>query len=346
MTSIPSPEGPSTQMSTLDPAPLMQMSFSFAASKILSTAVQLDIFSHIADGAQTAAEIARLAQASERGTRMLLDALCGFELLTKRKDTYGLSPLAANFLVRRSPDYAGAFLESDEHWEGWSKLTEAVKTGEPIHAVFDPSEAERFFSMLTRTLHVQNRLPSQRLAKILGAGTKQQGLRVLDVGCGSGVWGIAIAEAYADARVTAQDLPKVLEQTRNYVEKCGVANRYDFLPGDLHRVMFPEGKYDLVLLGHIVHGESEASARQLFRKLQQALKPGGRLAIIDMIPNDERSGPPFPLIFALNMLVHTDAGGTYTFSEYTEWLMGAGFSSVEMLDFGDRTGVAAVLAQN
>jgi ubiquinone/menaquinone biosynthesis C-methylase UbiE len=338
----PAPE--SSQAPALDPAPLMQMSFSFAASRILSTAVQLDIFSHIAAGARTNAEIARAAIASERGTRMLLDALRGFELLTKHKDAYALSPIAAKFLVRESPDYMGAFLENDEHWEGWSKLPEAVRRGTPIHAVFDPAEAERFFSMLTRTLHVQNRLPSQRLARILGAGSKHQGLRVLDVGCGSGVWGIAIAEADSAARVTAQDLPKVLEQTRRYLERHGVASRYDFLPGDLHKVAFPAGKYDIALVGHIVHGESEADARRLFKRLQPALKPGGRLAIIDMIPNDERSGPPFPLIFALNMLVHTHGGDTYTFGEYKKWLTEAGFSSVEMADFGDRSGVAAIIA--
>jgi len=335
----------SSQATVLDPAPLMQMSFSYAASRILSTAVQLDFFSHIAAGAHTTTEIAHEAGASERGTRMLLDALCGFELLSKTNQRYTLSSLAAKFLVRESPDYMGAFLESDEQWEGWSKLKEAVRSGAPIHSIFDPSEAERFFSVLTRTLHVQNRLPSQRLAKTLGVGSEHKGLNVLDVGCGSGVWGIAIAEADPDSRVTAQDLPKVLEQTRKYLERHGVAKRYDFLPGDLHRVGFPAGKYDLALLGHIAHGESEASIRQIFKRLYAALKPGGQLAIIDMIPNEERTGPPFPLIFALNMLVHTDEGGTYTLSEYKTWLGEAGFSSAEMVEFGDRNGVAAIVAR-
>jgi ubiquinone/menaquinone biosynthesis C-methylase UbiE len=341
MTTSPAP----AQSLMLDPAPLMQMSFSFAAAKVLSTAVQLDIFSRIAAGAQTASEIAQAAHASERGTRMLLDALRGFELLTKHKDAYALTPIAAKFLVRDSPDYIGAILETDAHWNAWSNLTEAVRNGKPVHSVFEPDEVERFFSVLTRSLHVQNRLPAQRLARILGAGSKYGGLRALDVGCGSGVWGIAIAEADSDARVTAQDLPKVLEQTRAYVERHGVAERYDFLPGDLHKVAFAEEQYDLALLGHIVHSETVASAQQLFKRLQCALKPGGRMAIIDMIPNDERSGPPFPLVFALNMLVYTDEGGTYTFGEYRSWLCDAGFATVEMADFGDRSGVAAIIAR-
>ncbi len=286
------------------------------------------------------------SRAKARRARMLLDALCGFESsLNENKQQYTLSPLAAKFLVRESPDYMGAFLETDEQWEGWSRLKEAVRTGSPIHSIFDPSEAERFFSVLTRTLHVQNRLPSQRLAKTLGVASQHKGLNVLDVGCGSGVWGIAIAEADPDSRVVAQDLPKVLEQTRKYLERHGVAKRYDFLPGDLHRVSFPAGKFDLALLGHIAHGEGEPSVRQIFKRLHSALKPGGRLAIIDMIPNEERTGPPFPLIFALNMLVHTDEGGTYTLNEYKTWLAEAGFSSVEMVEFGDRNGVAAVIAR-
>ncbi|HWF39890.1 MAG TPA: methyltransferase [Candidatus Acidoferrales bacterium] len=341
MNSIPA----ASQTPTLDPAPLMQMSFSFAPSRILSTAVQLDIFSKIASGAQTVSEIAKAAGASERGTSMLLNALRGFELLTKHKDAFALSPLAAKFLVRDSPDYLGAMLEVDDHWEAWSKLPEAVRSGKPARSVFDPDQAERFFSVLTRSLHVQNRLPAQRLARILGAGSTSKGMRVLDIGCGSGVWGIAIAEADREARVTAQDLPKVLDQTRQYLERHGVAKQYDFLPGDLHTVELPAAKYDLILLGHIIHSESEGSARELFKRLQPALKPGGRLAIIDMIPNEERSGPPFPLIFALNMLVYTHEGGTYTFGEYKNWLTDAGFSGVELADFGDRSGVAAIIAK-
>jgi ubiquinone/menaquinone biosynthesis C-methylase UbiE len=332
------------QAPQLDPAPLMQMSFSFAPSRILSAAVQLDIFSKIAAGAQTAGEIAKAADISERGTRMLLDALRGFELLTKHKDAYALSPMAAKFLVRDSPDYLGAMFENNDHWEAWTKLPEAIRTGKPARAVFDPSEAEKFFSVLTRSLHVQNRIPAQRLAKLLGIGTSHKGVHVLDVGCGSGVWSIAIAEADPAAHVTAQDLPKVLDQTRGYVERHDVVKQYDFMPGDLHSLTLPAAKYDVVLLGHIIHSESESSALELFKLLKPSLKPGGRLAIIDMIPNDERSGPPFPLIFALNMLVYTHEGGTYTFSEYKKWLTDAGYASVELGDFGDRSGVAAIIA--
>ena len=328
----------------LDPLPLAQMGFSYAPARILFTAVQLGLFSHIASGARTAPEVARAAHCSERGIRMLLDALASLELLGKHNGAYSLSALAAKFLVRESPEYMGAAWEADSLWDSWGRLTEAVRSGKPAHPVFEAGEAEKFFSVLTRMLHVQNRLQSQRLAQALGVGRTHRGLRALDVGCGSGVWGIAIAEADPDAKITAQDLPQVLDQTRQYLDKHGVAAQYDYLPGDMSQVEFPAGKYDLVLLGHIVHGENEASARALFARLQAALKPGGRLAIIDMIPNDERTGPPFPLIFALNMFLHTENGDTYTFAEYRKWLTEEGFSRIEMVEIAEGSGVAAIVA--
>jgi len=181
---------------------------------------------------------------------------------------------------------------------------------------------------------------------MLGAGSKYRGLRVLDVGWGSGVWGIAIAEADSDARITVQDLPKVLEQAQKYLDWHGMLTATIFCLGTCTKWKFPAGKYDLAYAGaRRAWRQARWPRGQLFKRLQPSLKPGGRLAIIDMIPNDERSGPPFPLIFALHMLVHTEGGNTYTVSEYTSWLSEAGFSNVEIGDFGDQSGVAAIIAQ-
>ena len=148
---------------------------------------------------------------------------------------------------------------------------------------------------------------------------------MLDVGCGSGVWGIAIAEADPDARVTAQDLPKVLEQTRKI---SGAARRCEPIRFSArrssHAWSFPRTSTIWLCWGTSCTAKVKFRRGSLFKRLQPALKPGGRLAIIDMIPNEERSGPPFPLIFALNMLVHTDGGDTYTFGEYKKWLARSG----------------------
>jgi ubiquinone/menaquinone biosynthesis C-methylase UbiE len=318
----------------LDPQLLHQMWFSFAPSFVLTAAVELDVFSHIAGGHKTAAEVARAAGASERGTRMLLDALAGLDLLAKRDGSYELGPLAAEYLVRSRPDYIGAVMESGGMVDCWSRLSDAIRSGKAAREVNQEEEAERFFPILIRSLHVFHRQSARRLAEALGAARTRAGLHALDVACGSGVWGIAIAEADPRSRVTAQDFPNVLDIAREYTQRHGVGAQFDFLPGDLNETDFGENRYDLALLGHLVHAIGEEASRALFRKLHRALKPGGRVAILDMVPNDERTGPPFPLLFALHMLVITGAGGTYTLAEYARWLEEAGFTKLETAEVG------------
>ncbi|MDQ3818882.1 MAG: methyltransferase domain-containing protein [Acidobacteriota bacterium] len=325
-------EATQQEKSTLNPELLLQLSFSLAPSSILSAALTLDVFTHISAGNRTVEEIARAAGASERGMRMLLDALVALQLLSKDGEQYGLTPLSAEFLVRDSQNYIGEMLRADRTWQAWSNLAEVVRTGEPLQAVEAREKAEEFFPMLVRGLHVINTQPARRTAEILGAGVTHNGMKVLDVACGSGIWGISIAEADRDAHVTAQDFPGLFETTRGYLKRHDVEDRYDFLPGDLKEVDFGENRYDLALLGNIVHSEGEESSRSLFKRLYGALKPGGRIVIIDMIPNDERTGPPFPLFFAINMLLNTEKGSTYTLAEYTEWLSDAGFKRVETAD--------------
>lgn len=321
----------------IGPEQLLQMNFSFAPSRVLSAAVQLDLFSHIAQGSHRTAEIAKAAGASERGTRMLLDALAGLQLLVKGADSYELTPFAENFLVRSSPSYLGSMMENEYTWNAWSHLTEVVRTGKPVRMVEDQAKAEEFFPMLVRSLHVMNKEPARRTALALGAGTTHHGLRVVDVACGSGIWGISIAEADREARVTAQDFPGVFNTTREFIKRHNLEDRFDFLPGDLKDVDFGIERYDLALLGNIVHSAGERTSRDLFRRLYRALRPGGRIVVIDMIPNDERTGPPFALLFAINMLVNTEDGSTFTMAEYTEWLKDAGFSRVETADIGSHS---------
>jgi ubiquinone/menaquinone biosynthesis C-methylase UbiE len=316
---------------------LMHMGMSFNASRILAAGVQLDVFSHLARGQHTAAEVARAASASERGMTMLLDGLVAIELLTKTGGRYQLTTTSAQYLVRESPDYMGAVMEENSLWDTWSHLAETVCAGKPPRRVERQEEAERFFPRLIRSLHVLNRAPARRVAQVLGAGTSRRGLQVVDVACGSGVWGIAVAEADAQAHLTLQDYPGVLEHTRDYLRRHNVLDRSDFLPGDLKRVDFGVDRFDVALLGNIVHSEGEPSSRDLFRRLHRALRPGGQVVVIDMIPNDDRTGPPYALMFALNMLVNTEAGGTYTLAEYRKWLTDAGFARVETADIGSHS---------
>ncbi|MGH9784729.1 MAG: methyltransferase family protein, partial [Terriglobia bacterium] len=303
----------SDSMPILNPEILHQMAFSFIPARILTTALQLGVFSHLASGKKTAEEIAQAAAASERGMRMLLDALAACQLLIKQDARYELTPLAARFLVREKPDYLGLLMEQDDLWESWGHLTDVIRTGQPLHRVEAQELAEQFFPILVQTLHVLHRDRARSMAEALGIGSalqKMTGLRAMDVACGSGVWGIAVAEADPEARITAQDFPAMLAVTRNYLKRHGVERQFDFLPGDLKTADFGREQYDLALLGNILHSEGEESSRGLLRRLHAAIRPGGRVVIIEFLPNDARTGPPFPVFFALNMLLNTERGNT------------------------------------
>ncbi|MDE3179980.1 MAG: methyltransferase domain-containing protein [Acidobacteriota bacterium] len=322
---------------TVNLGTLAQMNFSMAPSCVLRAAVQLGFFSLIAAGKTSAAEIASEAKCSERGTRMILNALCSFELLSKKAGRYALHPAVAQHLVRNSSDYMGYLFENDEIWHLWSTLGEIVRTGRPtLQAGPDQqtAQAEKFFSNLVRSLHIMNREPALRLAQAVGAGTEHKGMHVLDVACGSGVWGIAIAEADQDAKVTFQDLPAVLKVTAEFLDHHHMAGKHDFLPGDLNHIEFGDSRFDLAVLGNICHSEGEKDSRRLISHIFRALRPQGRIAIIETMPNEDRTGPVFPLVFALNMLVHTQEGDTFTLSEFTAWLKEAGFGVVTTADIG------------
>ena len=332
-----------TEANSANPAPdpelLHQMAFSFLPSRVLSAGLQLGVFSHIAAGNKTVAEVAAAAQASERGIRMLLDALVATQLLIRNGPAYELTPLASWFLVRGTPDYLGLFMEQDELWNSWGRLTDAIRSGQPLRRVETQTLAENFFPILVQTLHGLHLARARAMADSLGIGKLSKGFRAVDVGCGSGVWGIALAERDPEGRVTAQDFPAMLAVTREFLKRHGVEKQFDFLPGDLKAVDFGREQYDLALLGNILHSEGAQSSQDLLRRLHAALRPGGRVVIIDFLPSDDRSGPPFPVFFALNMLLHTEQGDTFTLAEYTGWLRQAGFTRVETAEIGSHSPV-------
>jgi ubiquinone/menaquinone biosynthesis C-methylase UbiE len=151
---------------------------------------------------------------------------------------------------------------------------------------------------------------------------------VLDVAAGSAAWSLPFAQALPNARVTAVDYPEVTPVAREYARKFGVGDRYDYLEGDLRQLDFGQKAYDLVILGHIIHGEGAKWGKNLIRKSHRALKPGGTLAIAEMVPNDTRTGPVFPLLFALNMILLTSEGDVFTMAQYRQWLKQTGFTRI------------------
>jgi 3-hydroxy-5-methyl-1-naphthoate 3-O-methyltransferase len=295
----------------------------------LAAAVELDLFSHIAAGKTSVQPVAAAAGASEEGTRRLLDALCGLGYLKKTGQNYKLQPSAAEYLVRGKPLYMGDAAMIGKMLMGpWSTLAEVVKNGRPVQSGLSAEERQEFFAKLVPAIFPASFIAATAAVKRLPAAVRRRIKSILDIGAGAAAWSIPFAKAIKGSRVTVADYPAVTQVTRQYAERWGVADRYDYLEGDFGEVDFGTGRFDLAILGNIIHGGEPDWGKRLLKRAYEALSDGGMLLIGEFIPNDERTGPALPLLFGLNMLLNTPAGNVFTMREYREWLKEAGFKKV------------------
>jgi 2-polyprenyl-3-methyl-5-hydroxy-6-metoxy-1,4-benzoquinol methylase len=313
----------------LSPAVIMQDITGAWRSRALVAAVELDVFSHIADGKRTAKDVAGRAGASPRGMGYLLDALTAIGYLRKTASRYSLLPVSAAFLVRGKTAYMGTIAQAMSlTWDAWKDLTEVVRSGRSAEAVNVAEKGKEFFPKLVANIFPGNFAASTATVSRLPEKERRKIHSILDVAAGSGAWSLAFAQAIPQAHVTTVDFPEMTPITRQFAEKFGVAARYEYHEGDLRQVDFGHDAYDLVILGHIVHSEGETHGKELLRKSYAALRPGGMLLIGEYVANDARTGPAMPLLFGLNMLLQTEEGNVFTFREYRAWLKAAGFRKV------------------
>ncbi|UGY93639.1 acetylserotonin O-methyltransferase [Streptomyces gobiensis] len=303
------------------------------ATQVLITAVELGLFSHLAAGARTAEEAAAAAGAAPRGVRRILDALTGLGYLESEGGTYELTAVSRRFLVRDSPSYLGDMChETRALWDQWPRLTDVVRSGEPTARWEEESAGREHFPQLVSAWFPMSFGAARAAVAALPQHTRAGIRRVLDVAAGSGAWSLAFALDLPQVRVTTVDHPEVTAVTRTFTERFGVADRYEHICGNLREVPFGNG-YDLVTLGYIVHTEGPDWGRRLIEKSYAALRDGGTLLIGDMIPDDTRTGPDIPLVFAAtDLLLFSQDGDVFTMRDYRTWLTDAGFRSVEAVD--------------
>jgi ubiquinone/menaquinone biosynthesis C-methylase UbiE len=265
--------------------------------------------------------------------RMLLDALVGLEFLTKQHDRYALTPESAAFLVSTKPDYQGGMYRhvSRQLLPNWLGLADSVRTGKPAMAVNRETVGAAFFRDFVEDLFSRSYGAAQKLADHLRVADATAPFRVLDVAAGSAVWSIPLAEKSPQVEVTVVDWSEVIPVSQRVAERHGVRDHYRFVAGDLLETDFGSG-YHAATLGNILHSEGEARSRQLLGKVYAALEPGGKIVIAEVLPNEERTGPPPALVFALNMLVHTEQGDVFSFEQIAGWLREAGFIDARRLD--------------
>ncbi|PYJ00679.1 MAG: methyltransferase [Verrucomicrobia bacterium] len=311
----------------------MQFAWGFAPTFILNSAVELRLFDYLENGPRTVEQLANETQCSARGLTALLDALVGFQFLRRKGNAYALTPETSTFLVSTKPDYHGGFFRqvTGQVMPDWMDLTEAVRTGQPAKKVNEQEGGAEFFAELVEGIFPMSYRAAEALGRHLQLGKLSEPVTVLDIGAGSGVWGIALAQQSPHVSIVAVDWPKVLEVTRRIVERHGLGGRFRTSPGDFRQADFGSG-HRLATIGHILHSEGRERSRQLLQKVFDALSPGGTVAIAEFIPNEDRTGPPNALMFAVNMLLHTTEGDTFTFREISAWLREAGFRNVRLLE--------------
>ena len=303
---------------------VMDMAMAFQASRILLTACELDLFTILAGKRLSAAQAARAMKTNTRATDRLLRALTAIGLLQVQRNRFSNTPVAELCLVRGKREFLGGLLHAVHLWDSWSTLTRAVRKGTsvapgPMHA-----RSRDWTKPFIAAMHWR---AARQAPAVLDLLDLRGVSRVLDVGAGSGAYAMAFARAGQDTRVVAFDLPKVLRLTRSYVADAGLLKKVSFVAGDYNRDAFGRG-FDVVFLSAIVHINSPAENVDLVRRCAAALNPGGQLVVQDFVMDKPRTQPAFGALFALNMLVNTEAGDTYTEAEIRGWMKRAGLARI------------------
>ncbi len=327
-----SPAESVTKAPAVTPERIYQMLWGYVPPLVLEAAVRHRVFDALDNGPKSLDAVAKATGASERGLARILNVLVGLGFLSKSGAEYALTPESSAFLVTTKPSFQGGLLRhvSQQLLPAWLHLNEVVATGKPASAVNRQNGGAEFFADFVADLLPMNYAAAQELAKHLHLDLINGPVSVLDLAAGSGVWGIALAQSAPHVRVRAVDWPQVLPVTRRTAERFGVGDRISFSEGDLHDADFGSG-HRVATLGHILHSEGEQRSRELLKRTFNALAPGGTIAIAEFLVNADRTGPLNGLIFAVNMLVNTETGNTYSFEEICEWLAEAGFVDARLL---------------
>jgi 2-polyprenyl-3-methyl-5-hydroxy-6-metoxy-1,4-benzoquinol methylase len=313
------------------PALFFETIGAYQRTEALKTAIELDLFTHIAGGQRTAAQIASACNAAPRGVRILADYLTTIGFLSKKDDQYSLTPDSDMFLNRKSKAYMGGtvnFLLKPEMRACFDCLTAAVRRGgTAISEQGTVSHDNPIWVDFARAMVPLMQMPSQLLTDLIGGDT-QKPLRVLDVAAGHGMFGIAVAQRYPRAHITALDWPNVLAVAAENARAAGLGDRHTLLPGSAFDVNWG-GPYDVVLLTNFLHHFDVPTCGKILAKAYASLAAGGRAVTLEFIPDANRISPPNAANFALMMLASTAHGDAYTFAEYQEMFAKAGFARSE-----------------
>jgi SAM-dependent methyltransferase len=314
----------------MDFSDLARLASGHVDARILQVAVKLGVFDLLKEQQRNASAIADDLHADVRGTELLLNALVALGLLTKIKGLFSLAPISSTYLLRSSPKYfGGMILFESSLWDCWGNLEKSVRSGRPVRSpdMYQAvqEETERFIEAMQSL--VQARGDADILMDRLDLSRVED---LLDIGSGPGTYPIQFCRKYSGLRATIFDLPGTMKVTEKFINASGLGDRITLVTGD-YRVDPIPGKYQMVFLSNIIHGESSEGNGRLMTKLYFCLDQGGKIIIKDHILDDTLTQPTVGSIFSLLMLLTTEHGRCYSFSEVKGWLERAGFKEISQI---------------
>jgi len=308
----------------------------FWYSRILFAGQEIGVFDYLADGARTAEKIADALRIDYGPMEILLNALTALDLLQKSGDRYALNPELEDGLVTSRPGSKASMMAHLSHmWSSWGRLDEVLRKGRSRFSEgqdVPPQDTERI-RFFIKAMYEASQEAAEELARRLDLANVE---RMLDLGGGSGSYCIALARRKPSLRATVFDRPLSLEVAREFIAAAGMEEQVDTHSGDALRDNLGTG-YDLVLISQLLHAYSPDSNARIVAKGAQALAPGGLLIINDFALNEDRASPRHAAVFAVNMLVNTEAGRTYTVAEVTQWMVNAGLGQIRTEDLLSRS---------
>ena len=304
---------------------LNQVMRGYQASCVLAAAAELNLFAVLAQGELMAGEVAERLQTDPRGTRTLLDALVALGLLDRQGERYHVPAEVAELMVTGQPGSQLAMVQHQANClRNWAQLAAVVHHGKPAARAPSIRGAEADYAAF---IEAMDNIASTTAAGLIAALQPLRFTHLLDVGGASGTYTIAFLRANPAARATLFDLPQVMSQARQRLEAAGLLRRVTLVPGDYNVDSLPGGA-DLAWVSAIVHQNSRPQNQALFRRVHEALIGGGRIMVRDFIMDPTRTSPVGGALFAINMLVNTSAGGTFTLDELREDLTSADFVDI------------------
>lgn len=322
----------------MNPDTIREFALSFQKSRILLTGFELDIFTNIEESGTTNKQIVGRLKLDEHACERLMNALVSLGFLNKQNQLYYNTPESFAFLSRKSPDYLGGLMHSNHLWNTWSNLTKVVKTGVSAYPAEINDRGEDWLTPFITAMHDRAKKQAPRqLASIDLTGINS----ILDIGGGSGAYSMEFVSRKSGIEATVYDLPNVVPITKVFLEKEGFSDKIMTYAGDYTTDKLPEG-FDMVFLSAIIHSNSLEVNRDLVKKCFGSLNKNGRIVIQDWIMNNDRTQPTSGAVFAINMLVGTEAGDCFTEQEVAEILSAAGFNNISRTEF--ETGYSRMIA--